>query len=169
MKFYSPDPILAHGNEHHIISIKYSAFMLFSYTWLQAIPAAVHSMCFLCSKWEVNKQELYSESDRSLEEAAQGGCRVSFDGGIWDPIGCLRVQPAARNCFSRGLTLIPGGPFQPLQFWDSVKFTPACFGCPKETKHVKPVHVRLFEQGAHLASGQKTRNPGHKLVYGWTR
>jgi len=32
--------------------------------------------------------------DRALEQAAQGGCGVSFSGDVWDPPGCGPVQPA---------------------------------------------------------------------------
>jgi len=46
------------------------------------------------SKQEVPyKYEIY----RALEQAAQRCCRVSFSGGIQDPLGCFPVQPAVEN------------------------------------------------------------------------
>ena len=53
---------------------------------------------------EHEKELLPSEGDRALEQAAQGGCRVSFSGDIQDPPGQGPVQPAVGDPASaRGL------------------------------------------------------------------
>jgi len=39
------------------------------------------------------RDELYFESDRALEQAAQRGCGVSFCGDVQDPSGHLPVRP----------------------------------------------------------------------------
>jgi len=48
------------------------------------------------------EQLLPSEGDRALEQAAQGGCRVSFSGDIQDPPGRGPVQPAVGGPASAG-------------------------------------------------------------------
>ena len=63
-----------------------------------------------------------SEGDGALEQAAQGGCGVSFSGDIQDPPGQGPVQAAVGDPASAG-GLDWGthrGPFQPLLFCDSV-------------------------------------------------
>ena len=40
------------------------------------------------------KEILYYDSGEALEQAAQGGCGVSFSGDIHDPPGQGPVQPA---------------------------------------------------------------------------
>ena len=66
--------------------------------------------------------ELPSEGDGALEQAAQGGCGVSFSGDIPDPPGQGPVQPAVGDpALAGGLDLMTHrGPFQPLLFCDSV-------------------------------------------------
>ena len=60
--------------------------------------------------------------DRALEQAAQGGCGVSFSGDIQDPPGQGPVQPAVGDPASAGGLdqMTHRGPFQPLPFCDSV-------------------------------------------------
>ena len=43
------------------------------------------------------KEELYGQSDRALEQAAQRGCGRSFYRNIQDPSGCLPVQHTVGN------------------------------------------------------------------------
>ena len=72
-------------------------------------------------KFHTNVHELlHSKGDGALEQAAQRGCGVS-SGNTEDPPGRLSVQPAVGACFAGGLdSMISGGPFQHLQFCDSV-------------------------------------------------
>jgi len=48
---------------------------------------------------EVPSEEelLYCRGDRSLGQAAQGSCGVSFSADIQNPPGCFPVQPATGN------------------------------------------------------------------------
>ena len=66
---------------------------------------------------------LHSEGDGALEQAAQGGCGVSFSGDIQDPPGQGPAQPAVGDPASAGGVdwMTHRGPFQPLPFCDSVK------------------------------------------------
>ena len=52
---------------------------------------------------EHEEELLHSESDRALEQTAQGGCGVSFSGDFQDPPGRGPVQPAV------GDTALAGG------------------------------------------------------------
>ena len=50
-----------------------------------------------------HEEELFpSEGDGALEQAAQGGCGVSFSGDIQDPPGQGPVQPAVGDPTSAG-------------------------------------------------------------------
>jgi len=62
------------------------------------------------------------EGDGALEQAAQGGCGVSFSGDIQDPPGQSPVQPAVGDPASAGGLdwMTHRGPCQPLPFCDSV-------------------------------------------------
>ena len=51
---------------------------------------------------EHEEELLHSEGDRALEQAAQGGCGVSFSGDIQDPPGQVPVQPAVGDPASAG-------------------------------------------------------------------
>jgi len=61
----------------------------------------------------------------ALEQAAQGGCGVSFSGGIQDPPGQVPLEPTVGDpALAEGLDWVTHrGPFQPLPFCDSVKAT----------------------------------------------
>jgi len=65
------------------------------------------------------------EGDGALEQVAQRGCGVSFSGDVQNPPGQGPVPPAVGDpALAGGLDqMIPRGPFQPLQFCDSVKTT----------------------------------------------
>jgi len=62
------------------------------------------------------------EGDGALEQAAQGGCGVSFSGDIQNLPGQGPVQPALGDPASAwGMDWMTSrGPFQPLLFCDSV-------------------------------------------------
>jgi len=64
---------------------------------------------------EHEEELLHSEGDGALEQAAQGGCGVSFSGDIPDPPGRGAVQPAVGDpALAGGLDqMIHRGPFQP--------------------------------------------------------
>ena len=51
---------------------------------------------------EHEEELLPSEGDGALEQAAQGGCGVSFSGDIQDPPGQGPVQPAVGDPASAG-------------------------------------------------------------------
>ena len=72
---------------------------------------------------EHEEELLPSEGDGALEQAAQGGCGVSFSGVIQDLPGQGPVQPAVGDpALAGGLDwMIPRDLFQPLPFCDSVK------------------------------------------------
>jgi len=50
----------------------------------------------------MRKKLLPSEGDGALEQAAQGGCGVSFPGDIQDPLGQGPVQPTVSDPASAG-------------------------------------------------------------------
>ena len=54
---------------------------------------------------EHEEELLHSKGDGALEQAAQGGCGVSFSGDIQDPPGQGPVQPAVGDpALAGGLT-----------------------------------------------------------------
>ena len=71
---------------------------------------------------EHEEELLHSEGDGVLEQAAQGGCGVSFSGDSQDPPGRGPVQPAVGDpALAGGLDwMTHRGPFQPRIFCDSV-------------------------------------------------
>ena len=54
------------------------------------------------SESEHEEEFLPSEGDGALEQAAQGGCRVSFSGDIQDPPGQGPLQPTVGDPASAG-------------------------------------------------------------------
>ena len=64
---------------------------------------------------EHEEELLPSEGDGALEQAAQGGCGVSFSGDIQDPPGQGPLQPAVCDPASAGGLdqMTHRGPFQP--------------------------------------------------------
>ena len=68
------------------------------------------------------RKNFFPEGDGALEQAAQGGCGVSFSGDIQDPPGQGPVQPTVGDPASAGGLdqMTHRGPFQPLLFCDSV-------------------------------------------------
>ena len=70
---------------------------------------------------EHEEELLPSEGDGALEQAAQGGCGVSFSGDIPDPPGQGPVQPALGDPASAGGLdwVTHRGPCQPRTFCDS--------------------------------------------------
>ena len=77
---------------------------------------------------EHEEELLPSEGDGALEQAAQGGCGVSFSGDIPAPPGQGLVQPALGDpALAGGLDWVTHrGPFQPRPFCDSVKWKGYC-------------------------------------------
>jgi len=71
---------------------------------------------------EHEEEFLPSEGDGTLEQAAQGGCGVSFSGDIQDAPGQGPPQPTVGDPASAGALdyMTHRGPFQPLPFCDSV-------------------------------------------------
>ena len=74
---------------------------------------------------EHEEEFLHSEGDGALEQAAQGGCGVSFSGDTQGPPGQGPLQPTVGDPASAGGLdwMTYRGPFQPLPFCDSVKMS----------------------------------------------
>ena len=69
--------------------------------WSIFEPYSLHEV----KSWFPSEHEeelLPSEGDGALEQAAQGGCGVSFSGDIQDPPGQDPVQPAVGDPASSG-------------------------------------------------------------------
>ena len=63
--------------------------------------AETPQQCF-CVPAEHEEELLHSEGDGALDQAAQGGCGVSFSGDIQAPPGQGPVQPALGDPASAG-------------------------------------------------------------------
>ena len=62
------------------------------------------------------------EGDGALEQAAQGGCGVSFSGDVQDPPGQGPVQPTVGDPASAGVwtgwpTEVPSNPYHAVMLW----------------------------------------------------
>ena len=73
---------------------------LYTVTQKMALPVTYLQLCFVPSEHE--EELLPSEGDGALEQAAQGGCGVSFSGDIQDPPGQDPVQPTVVDPASAG-------------------------------------------------------------------
>ena len=71
---------------------------------------------------EHEEELLHSEGDRALEQAAQGGCGVSFSGDIQELPGCGPVKPdvgdpASAGGWTRWPTEVPSNPEHSVILW----------------------------------------------------
>lgn len=71
--------------------------------------------------------QYYSVLHHTLEQVAQTGSGIFFSTDIQHLSGCLPAQPGREPASARRLDSICLDPFQSLQFWDSVIFTPENF------------------------------------------